>query len=335
MLPTLRRPRSELRSTLLLIVAVALCYWAAGRLGLLLRMTVEGAVVTPLWPPTGVAVAALLRYGARIWPGIALGTILVVSTLTGLDLNAVGIVVGNTVAPVVAWLMLRAAGFRTDISRLRDGLILVFLGAAGMIVSAACGVATLVLDGSLSAGDIWPVWASWWVGDAMGVLLVTPVLLLLSRLRSSDLAGHLVESVVLVAALGALTYGITHTVLSLLFLDFPLLIWGALRLPPAITALCALLISALATVAAVDSAGPFSGLTQFAVMLNLQAFNVSVALTSLLLSAVIAEQRRTRLRIEQVCRELVEVVETLAPPDTPRPRPPHELPPDPADGASA
>lgn len=92
--------------------------------------------------------------------------------------------VGNTAAPVCAWLLLRAVGFRLSLSRLRDGLALVFLGAlAAMLISSCTGIGMLLLSGKLPTDHLGIVWLAWWVGDAMGVVLVTPLLLLLYRAR--------------------------------------------------------------------------------------------------------------------------------------------------------
>lgn len=126
------------------------CYYAAGRLGLSQQLTADGSVVTPIWPPTGLAVACLLLFGPWCVPGIALGALLVIVSLGAPGPEAAGIVVGNTAAPVCAWLLLRAVGFRLSLSRLRDGLALVFLGAlAAMLISSCTGIGMLLLSGKL------------------------------------------------------------------------------------------------------------------------------------------------------------------------------------------
>ncbi len=143
--------------------------------------------MSPIWPPTGIAVASLLLLGPRVWPGIALGTLLVVADLTSLQPISLGTVFGNTAAPLCAYLLLRAAGFRTDLARLRDCLSLVFLGGlAAMLVSSTIGAYLLVPPAACKFRPyrFWSVWLPWWVGDAMGVLLIAPVLLVLPRVRS-------------------------------------------------------------------------------------------------------------------------------------------------------
>lgn len=299
-------------------LAVAACYYVAGRLGLLGRLTVEGVIVTPIWPPTGVAVAALLVYGVAIWPGIAIGSLLAIASLTTPQFTTLVTVAGNTLGPLCAYLMLRRAGFRVGISRLRDGLALVFLGGlVAMLISATAGVGLEVLTGALDKGEFWSVWLAWWVGDAMGVLLVTPLLLVLMGAAGPLRLRRWKEMLVLgLAALVVVPVAVIGE-LSLLFLVFPLLIWVALRFQLAGSMLCALFASALTTFEANTQQGAFRNLSAIEVMTKLQAFNGATALTALLLSAMVAEQRATRRSVQSACRELAEVLEHLAAGETP------------------
>lgn len=165
----------RLPAALLPILAVAVAYYLGGLIGLHQRVVVNDAEVTPLWLPTGIAVTSLLWLGLRAWPGIALGTYLTIEQITDFDLPGLIIVAGNVLAPVCAYLMLRRAGFRTEMDRLRDALALVFLGGLWpMLISATIGTWTLVLTGDLPLSQFWPVWSAWWAGDAMGVLVLTP-----------------------------------------------------------------------------------------------------------------------------------------------------------------
>ncbi|WP_338674875.1 MASE1 domain-containing protein [Streptomyces sp. SCSIO 30461] len=316
-------------AVVLLMVAVALAYYAAARLGLTLRVRVEGAIVTPLWPPTGIALAALIWFGLRVWPGIALGALLVILTITPFDPHLFGILAGNTVAPVVACLMLRGVGFRPRLDRLRDGLALVFLGAlVGMLISATAASLVLTASQQIAADDFWPVWSAWWTGDAMGVLVVTPLLLVARRLRlpTGVPLVRWVEAAALLISTAVVARISTTSAASLLFLVFPLLVWAALRFELRGTAPCVLIVSVLAISAATDHVGPFAGHSLLAVMGTLQALNGSVALTGLLLSAIVAEQRTVRRRIAQACAELEEVVDRLIPEGVARRwRPPEDV----------
>ncbi|MEU6763907.1 MASE1 domain-containing protein [Streptomyces sp. NPDC046853] len=299
-------------------LAVAACYYVAGRLGLLGRLTVEGVIVTPIWPPTGVAVAALLVYGSAVWPGIAVGSFLLIASLTTPQPATMITVAGNTLAPLCAYLMLRRAGFRIGISRLRDGLALVFIGGLGaMLISATAGVGLQVVTGRLDTVEFWSVWLAWWVGDAMGVLLVTPLLLVLVGAAGPLRLRRWKEMLVLgLATLIVVPLSVVGS-LSLLFLVFPLLIWVALRFQLAGSMLCALFASVLTTFEASRQQGAFRNLSAIEVMTKLQAFNGATALTALLLSAMVAEQRALRRSVQNACRELAEVLEHLAAGETP------------------
>ncbi|MFD9355815.1 MASE1 domain-containing protein [Streptomyces sp. NPDC060031] len=294
-------------------LVVAAAYFAGGRVGLLQQVVLDGATVTPLWPPTGIAVACLLWLGLRVWPGIALGAYLVIQSINPIDLVGLGIVVGNTLAPVCAFLMLRRVGFRPALDRFRDGLALVFLGGlVPMLISATVGAWLLVLTDSLPQSGFWTVWWTWWAGDAMGVLVITPLLLVLPRIRLSDDVYRWVEAVALLVSAVVLTFLATTIESALLFLVFPLLIWAALRFQLAGSAPCMLLVSVMANAAAIARSGPFANHTLVEAMANLQALNGSAALTSLLLSALVTEQNSIRLGIEQACQDLAEVVEQLS-----------------------
>ncbi|RPE46461.1 integral membrane sensor domain MASE1 [Streptomyces sp. Ag109_O5-1] len=317
----LRRPAVLALRTL----AVATCYYAGGQLGLLRRLTVEGAVVTPLYPPTGVAVACLLVFGLGCGPGIVLGAFFVIVSITEPAPDTVGILAGNTAGPVCAYLMLRRVGFRSDLGRLRDGIALVFLGAlAAMLVSSTIAVVTLMLAGKFDPGSFWPIWFAWWAGDAMGVLIVTPFLLVLLGARWPPPMARWKEVLALAVVAAVLVPAATHSTMSALFLVYPLLVWAALRFRLAGSTPCALFTSVMATIAATDHVGAFARLSQVEVMLKLQLFNGAMALTTLLLSAVITEQRNTRLSVEEACQELAEALEHLTAHDTPGARAPAE-----------
>jgi integral membrane sensor domain MASE1 len=292
-------------------VIAALYYWTA-RAGLLQQL-VRGQV-TPLWPPSGIAVAALLLRGPRVWPAITIGAFLVNVSL-GPSLPAVlAITAGNTLAPVCSYALLRRTGFRNELDRLRDALALIFLGAfAGMLISATTGSGTLVLAGGLPAENFWPTWSVWWTGDAMGVLVVTPVLLVLSSARRPKQVPPLrwVEALLLLAAtagVGVVEAGPT----PLLFLGFPLLIWAAFRFQLTGAAPCALAVSTFAIVTAARRSGPFSGHDLLTDMITLQAFNGSASLTALLVAAVISERNETQREIARACGQLAGMVARIA-----------------------
>jgi integral membrane sensor domain MASE1 len=166
-----------------LIVAVA--YYVAARLGLRVALIEEN--VTPLWPPTGIALVAFLVFGRALWPGVALAAFAVNLPINTNVLAAAATAAGNTLAPLVAASLLLRVGFRREIDRLWDAVHIVFLGALlSTLISASVGAATLVISGALPAHEFPAAWAVWWTGDAMGVLVVAPFLLSLFQRPSSS-----------------------------------------------------------------------------------------------------------------------------------------------------
>jgi integral membrane sensor domain MASE1 len=311
------------------ILAVAAAYYASAQLGLLQEL-IRGQV-TPFWPPTGIALFCLLQLGIRTWPGVTLGAFLVNVTLGPSPSAVAAIVAGNTLAPVCAYLLLNRVKFRQGLDRLRDALALVFLGAlGGMLISATVGSGVLVLYGALPASDFWPTWSVWWTGDAMGVLVITPLLLVLRKARRpGDVLPYRpylwAEAVALLVGTLVVSLLATRSTIGMLFLAFPCLIWAAFRFQLAGAAPCVLIVSVVTIHAAADGAGPFAYYSLLSNMVTLQAFNGSAALTALLLQAVVAQRSNTLRSIEQVCLQLAEVVDRLAPGEA---VPPWPLPPD-------
>ncbi|MEV0779613.1 MASE1 domain-containing protein [Streptomyces sp. NPDC050428] len=305
------------------ILAVIALYYATARLGLLEQL-VRGQV-TPLWPPTGISVAALLLFGARVWPGIAIGALTVNVTIGPTVPSLLAIVVGNTAAPLCSYVLLNRAGFHNDLDRLRDALALVFLGALSpMLISATIGSGALFLSGALPASGFWTTWSVWWTGDAMGVLVVTPFLLVVRWARWPPAVSPLIwaEAAALAACTLTVTFLVTNTTSSsLLFLVLPFLIWASFRFEHAGAAPCALGVSTLTILAADRMTGPFDHHDLLTNMVTLQAFNGTVSLTALLLTAVVTERNRTHEEIERLCAQLSDAVTDLqsgsrrAPPD--------------------
>jgi integral membrane sensor domain MASE1 len=295
------------------IVAIAAAYYLAAKVGLLQALVRDQ--VTPLWPPTGIALAALFFGGLRVWPGITVAACLVNASVGPSTLAVLSISAGNTLAPVCAYLLLRRVGFHLELDRVRDALALVFLGAfGGMAISATIGTTTLVTAGAVPPDNFWSVWSVWWTGDAMGVLAIVPVVLAVRTRRSWRAHPYRwVEGVGLLVGTAGVALFVTTFSGSLLFLTFPFLIWAALRFQHIGAAPCALIVVTLAVRAAAMDLGPFAGLGLLQRMATLQAFNSSVTLTALLLAAVVSERNAARLAIERTCAHLADVVNQYQP----------------------
>ena len=320
------------------ILSVALLYYFGATLGL--RLAFEKTNASPVWPSSGIALAAVLLLGYRIWPGIALGALLAnvvgflanqaASASTVLVVSAV-ISIGNTLEAMAgAFLLQRWVGAGNPFYRTQDGFTFTAVAFLACCVSPSVGTTSVSLAGIAPPAAYGAVWFTWWLGDTMGALLVTPLLLTWGgapQTRSS--ASRRVEAGLLfVSLLVASWVGFggrlpgTEAQYPLAFLPIPWLVWAAFRFGPRGAASAAILTSAVAVWHTVHGAGPFVQSSVNESLLLLQAFVGIVAVTILTMAAAVAERRdaEARLRtahdglearVEERTRELVQVNEQL------------------------
>jgi signal transduction histidine kinase len=293
-------------------LAFVLVYWLAAQLGFTLAFSVRQ--VSPVWPPTGIALAVLLLFGRRWWPGLAAGAFLANVSSAEPTLTALGVALGNTLEAVAGAALLERLGFDRRLGRVRDVMALLGAALSATTISATVGVTALAWSGLVPAEERVSTWVVWWVGDVMGALVVTPLLLTpaTARLRRERLP----ETALLFALLIAVGIGVFVSPPTaegiappLEYLVFPLVIWAAIRCGRREVALAVALVSVFAIVGAVHDRGPFAhgGLT--ARLVFLQLFMGVVTMTGLTLSAVVAERGRSEeeraalLRKERAARE--------------------------------
>src|SRR5882672_1486583 len=287
-----RRPASAL-TFLIQLTVVALAYWFTASVSLKLAL-VHGQV-TPIWPPTGIALVAILVLGLRVWPAVFLAALAVNLPIGPSALGVVYIAAGNTLAPLIAAALLRRAGFRIQLDRLRDAAAVIVFGAlVAMTVSATVGASVLVLSGAVPTDSFLSTWFVWWTGDAMGVLLVAPLLFsLLPTVRSPAVTlRRAFELGGLLIVVGVLTFVLFENRLRLEYLVFPLIMFAAWRFRLRGAAPAALIASGIAILAAVRGIGPFGTETLIQKMITLQVFNVSIAVTALVLATFVVARER-------------------------------------------
>jgi PAS domain S-box-containing protein len=283
---------------------VGALYYLAARLSL--RLALIERNVTPLWPPTGIAVVAFLLLGRRVWPSVAAAAFLVNLPITPDPLAATVTAAGNTLAPLVAAELLIRLDFHPEIDRLRDAAAVVFASLLSMLISATIGATTLVVWNAIPSDRFASAWAVWWTGDAMGVLVVAPFLLglLVMQQRRPTTWSRRAEAVVLLVALAAVTVAVSRNPHGLLFLLLLLVGWAAWRFQLRVAAPAALVVTGIATWAAAHGWAAFDDRTLFSTMLLLQAFNATVALTSFGFAALVTERMRDRDALEGAAIEL-------------------------------
>ena len=270
------------------VALVAGAYYVAGRLGLELAY-LDGAVAA-LWPPAGLGLAVLFLYGVRLWPGIAIGDLLLADFSTPLG-TVLGQTVGNTLSLVVAALLLRRLGVRGSLERTYDVLALVLCAVVAAVVSAAFGPTALRLGDVVSTEELGSVFRTWALSDATGVLVVAPAILTwasngLRNVRRRDLVEGAIGLVVL-AVLAELA-----PQRDVPYVVFPVLLWAAVRMGPRGAATAILVISAITVWNTARDEGPFVRGSITDSLLATQFFIATAALTALVLAAVTAERSR-------------------------------------------
>jgi diguanylate cyclase (GGDEF)-like protein len=282
------------------MAGLAVVYFVTAKLGL--RLAFVNPSATPVWPPTGIALAAFLIVGARAWPAIFLGAFLANLTTAGSIATSIGIALGNTLeAWLGAALVGRFAAGRQAFSRPRNAFRFAVLAAAvSTVVSATFGITSLALGGFAPWTAFWHIWLTWWLGDGAGSLVVAPVVLLWAEnwriqwtRRQAAEAAALLGCLLLV---GLLVFGGQFPNASknypLEFLCIPVLLWAAFRFGARETATLILLLSVIAIRGTLRGFGPFARETQNESLLLLQAFIAVIAVTKLIVAAVVAERRR-------------------------------------------
>lgn len=299
----------------LLQAAVACAYVGAGKLGLLVPAGHQ--IITLVWAPTGIALVAVLLLGYRILPALVAGAFLTNLTAGAPPLVACAIAVGNPLEAAIAAALLRAAGFRAGMDRTRDVLALLLFGAGiSTTVSATIGVAALHAASQLPPGALARNWLDWWLGDAMGDLIVAPLLLagiaLVQDPARSGFAKRPLEALGVTAVVGGA--GAAVFLLSpsrsagqeTAFIVFPLLIAAALRFGPPGAAAASFLTVTIAVAGTLLGRGPFGDMTSRAAIAHLHLFMGTAAVSALLLAASLAEreaaQEETR-RSEEGARQ--------------------------------
>jgi len=291
--------RSRFPADVATIAILAGVYFAAAKAGLMLAFVHASAAA--VWPPTGIALAAILMLGYRVWPGVLLGAFLANVTTAGTAATSAGIAVGNTLEALVgAYLVNRFAGGRAVLERPRN--ILRFAVLAGMvstIVSATFGVTALSLGGVAPWSSYGAIWLTWWLGDAGGALIVAPLLLLwLGRPRLRVESRRLLEAVFMLAcllAIGEIVFGgwlpIPLRNRPIAFLCIPVLVGVAYRFGQRATATATFVLSALAIWGTLRGFGPFAVGTPNESLLLLQGFMAVTTVMAMVLSAAVAESR--------------------------------------------
>jgi len=293
--------------TLPAIGALALIYLIAGKLAL--RLAFLHASASPVWPPAGIALAALLVLGFRVWPAIFVGAFLVNLTTLGNILTSLGIASGNTLEALCgAWLVNRFAGGARVFDRPQDVFKFALAALIGTTVSPTFGVSSLAVGGFAQWSSYWPIWLTWWLGDASGVLVIAPLLLLWSvpatqRTWNQKQVLEVSVLLLLLVVLAETVFGgwlpISARNYPISFICGPIVIWTAFRFTPRETATGIFILSAIAIWGTLHGFGPFILQSENQSLLMLQSWTAALTITAMGIAAAITERNRTQVALEQ------------------------------------
>jgi len=297
------------------IVGVAILYFLTGRLGRIVAP--PPGIATVFWPPSGIAVAALLILGNRVWPGIWLGAFLANNWSSLHGSNALGILsflatgagidTGSLLQALLgATLFRRFIGAQNPFDRIRKTLTFVGIALAMCLVACTCGVASLYLGGVLPRGAIFERWWTWFVGDTGGVLVMTPLILAWwhlgwprwDRARWAEAIFLFLTVTLFAMAIFVWWHPTSETRYPADILILPLVAWIAYRFSQREVTLVVLLVLGIALWGTVHERGPYGGSSPWSTLPVMQAFIGILSILAITIGAVITERREAGEALE-------------------------------------
>ena len=295
---------------------VASIYFAGAELGLSLASLHSN--VTPVWPPTGIAIASLLIFGRQIWPGIFVGAF-VANLLTSIPVfSSLGIAIGNTLEALLAyWLLQRSRRWKGSFVSVSSVMtFVVYAAVLAPLVSATIGSLSVCLGDPSQWNRFSSLWLTWWMGDGFGALIISPLLLAWSSRRKIDpqdmpeIASLFVLLIIVVLIVfGGWFPGPVKTY-PLAFLSLPCLLWAALKFDQRIVTSAIVLMAGVAVWGAKHAYGPFVQPSANVSLLLLISFVGTSTLMTLLVAAVTNERREAEAAAVEAEKERAELLES-------------------------
>ena len=289
---------------------VAILYFAGAELGLSLASVHSN--VTPVWPPTGIAIASLLILGREVWPGILIGA-LAANLLTDIPVfSSVGIALGNTLEALVAyWLLQRSRRWKGSFESVSSVMMFVVYAAVlAPLVSATIGSVSLCLGEPSQWTRFTSLWLTWWMGDGFGALIVTPLLLAWSSPRKIEprdmpeiTSLFVLLIIVVLIVFGGWFPGPVKTY-PLAFLALPCLLWAAMKFHQRVVTSAIVLMAGVAVWGAKQGYGPFVQPSPNVSLLLMISFVGTSSLMTLIVAAVTNERREAETAKSKLGSEL-------------------------------
>src|SRR5262244_2071341 len=299
------------------LIGIGLTYFVLAKSGLALALIHPSA--SPIWPPTGFALAAIVLWGYRAWPAIFLGAMIVNASTTGSIGPAISIATGNSLEALVGAAVINVWSngrdtFSTPNTVAKFAVICVVLATP---ISATVGITTLVIAGYAEWANFANIWLTWWLGDMIGALVVTPVVVLCAlsdarAFRSTELTKS-AAVISLAVAVGFIAFNPLFKQSqhpdTLGFLAVLPLLWAALHRGPRDTAIASFILAGFSIWGTFSAAGPFAPASLNDAFLSVLVFLISVSVPSLALSADVAMRKTIEENLRRTHTELDRRVE--------------------------
>ncbi|MET1028677.1 MAG: ATP-binding protein [Dongiaceae bacterium] len=301
---SLLRPRS-----ISILLGVAICYAVIGRIGLLIPFT--ATLATLIWAPSGIALYAVLRWGKVAAVGVALGAFAVGLSIGQTIEGGIFTALASAAAPLIAARFLAGPNFAQlfgDTARVSRFVAIAVIASTSL--SALVGATVLKTIGAQVPADWLTIFATWWAGDAMGVLVVTPTLFALGALRRRRQPRQIFEFLLLAAGFAVIWYLVFAEILTyeaalpLSYAAIPLVIWIAVRFDQSVVLPTAFVLILVAIIATARGLGPFvesRGVEQSYVFLD--GYLAVIAAIALYLSASASSNRRALTDLQHEVQE--------------------------------
>src|SRR5215813_10115397 len=299
------------------LIGIGLTYFVLAKSGLAFALIHPSA--SPIWPPTGFALAAIVLWGYRAWPAIFLGAMMANAATNGSMSTAISIATGNSLEALVGAAVINVWSngrdtFSTPNTVAKFAVICVVLATP---ISATVGITTLVIAGYAEWANFANIWLTWWLGDMIGALVVTPVVVLCAlsdarAFRSTELTKS-AAVISLAVAVGFIAFNPLFKQSqhpdTLGFLAVLPLLWAALHRGPRDTAIASFILAGFSIWGTFSAAGPFAPASLNDAFLSVLVFLISVSVPSLALSADVAMRKTIEENLRRTHTELDRRVE--------------------------
>jgi len=289
------------------ILGVAIAYWISARLAL--HLAFQHTNISPVWPPAGIALAAILLLGYRSVPAVLIGAFLVNYT-TGLPVfTSAFISIGNTLEALTgAYLIRRLIPEKRPFEKASSVFLFLLIAVICTMVSATIGTSSVYFGGFGQGGSYSYLWVIWWLGDTVGVIVVTPFLCCWKDYSAKrKRIARPVEALLFVALLSFLSLSIFHgwfpSAEALLYLTVPLIVLSAFRFEQLGATASIVVLSSIAIWATIRGYGPFADQNSIQSLLVMQSFIGVIAATALTIASVVSERDESLRTVQSQLRE--------------------------------